>query len=377
MVSIKDRKILRQMFSHYDYVMTTAQLSKEKLYYRDIQRMLGAGLIEKVKRGYYHWTMGAGKGDVVIISRLFPDGILCMETALFYYGYSDRNPAEWNIATASELAEKFEVSVRTIYRDIDALSGAGIPIYAEAGRNGGIYLMNDFVMDKAVLTEEEKREILTALHSINSTSNIDNSQILQKLSAIFNVGSESWLEVDFSRWGNNGTDNAKFELLKSAVIQQKCVKITYANSYGTISERIIQPLKVLYKSMSWYLKAYCTEKQDYRIFKLTRIITLEMLSDTFDKKSFPELDEMSGQVYSTIVLRFAKEISYRVYDEFDNTQISTEENGDLIVSVEMPEDEWLIGYLLSFGTQVDIVEPAHLKDIVAKQAKSIYEKYKS
>ena len=238
-------------------------------------------------------------------------------------------------ATASELAEKFEVSVRTIYRDIDALSGAGIPIYAEAGRNGGIYLMNDFVMDKAVLTEEEKREILTALHSINSTSNIDNSQILQKLSAIFNVGSESWLEVDFSRWGNNGTDNTKFELLKSAVIQQRCVKITYANSYGTISERIIQPLKVLYKSMSWYLKAYCTEKQDYRIFKLTRIITLEVLADTFDKKSFPELDEMSGQVYSTIVLRFAKEISYRVYDEFDNTQISTEENGDLIVSVEM------------------------------------------
>lgn len=144
-----------------------------------------------------------------------------------------------------------------------------------------------------------------------------------------------------------------------------------------LSERIIQPLKVLYKSMSWYLKAYCTEKQDYRIFKLTRIITLEVLADTFDKKSFPELDEMSGQVYSTIVLRFAKEISYRVYDEFDNTQISTEENGDLIVSVEMPEDEWLIGYLLSFGTQVDIVEPAHLKDIVAKQAKSIYEKYKS
>lgn len=280
-------------------------------------------------------------------------------------------------ATASELAEKFEVSVRTIYRDIDTLSGAGIPIYAEAGRNGGIYLMNDFVMDKAVLTEEEKREILTALHSINSTSNIDNSQILQKLSAIFNVGSESWLEVDFSRWGNNGTDNTKFELLKSAVIQQRCAKITYANSYGTISERIIQPLKVLYKSMSWYLKAYCTEKQDYRIFKLTRIITLEVLADTFDKKSFPELDEMSGQVYSTIVLRFAKEISYRVYDEFDNTQISTEENGDLIVSVEMPEDEWLIGYLLSFGTQVDIVEPAHLKDIVAKQAKSIYEKYKS
>ncbi len=281
-------------------------------------------------------------------------------------------------ATAPELAEKFEVSVRTIYRDIDALSGAGVPIYAEAGRNGGIHLMNDFVLDKTVLSEEEKQEILTALQSINSMNNIGNNQTLQKLSAIFNMSSENWLEVDFSRWGNNGTDNEKFELLKSAVIHQKCVKITYANSYGTISERIIKPLKMSYKSMSWYLKAYCTEKQDYRIFKLTRIIDLEMLTDSFCKSYFPELDEDEtlGQAYNTIVLRFPKNISYRVYDEFDKTRVSKKENGDLIVSVEMPEDEWLIGYLLSFGTQVDIIEPAYLKDIVAEQAKKIYEKYK-
>ena len=85
-------------------------------------------------------------------------------------------------ATAPELAEKFEVSVRTIYRDIDALSGAGVPIYAEAGRNGGIRLMNDFVLDKAVLSEEEKQEILTALQSINSMNNIGSNQTLQKLS---------------------------------------------------------------------------------------------------------------------------------------------------------------------------------------------------
>ncbi len=281
--------------------------------------------------------------------------------------------------TAPELAEKFEVSVRTIYRDIDALSGAGVPIYAEAGRNGGIHLMNDFVLDKTVLSEEEKQEILTALQSINSMNNIGSNQTLQKLSAIFNMSSENWLEVDFSRWGNNGTDNEKFELLKSAVIHQKCVKITYANSCGTISERIIKPLKMSYKSMSWYLKAYCTEKQDYRIFKLTRIIDLEMLTDSFCKSYFPELDEDEtlGQAYNTIVLRFPKNISYRVYDEFDKTKVSKKENGDLIVSVEMPEDEWLIGYLLSFGTQVDIIEPAYLKDIVAEQAKKIYEKYKS
>lgn len=126
-------------------------------------------------------------------------------------------------ATAPELAEKFEVSVRTIYRDIDALSGAGIPVYTEAGRNGGIYLMNGFVLDKAVLSAEEKQEILTALQSINFIQNINNSQTLQKLSAIFNLSPDNWLEVDFSRWGNNVTDNRKFELLKSAVIHQKSV----------------------------------------------------------------------------------------------------------------------------------------------------------
>lgn len=280
-------------------------------------------------------------------------------------------------ATASELAEKFEVSVRTIYRDIDALSGAGIPVYAEAGRNGGIHLMKGFVLDKVVLSEEEKQEILAALQSINPVNNIGINQTLQKLSAIFNISTENWLEVDFSRWGNKGTGNKKFELLKSAVIHQKCVKITYANSYGTINERIVQPLKMLYKSMSWYLKAYCTEKQNYRIFKLARIIDLEVLTESFCKSSFPELNETLRDTYNTIVLRFPESMSYRVYDEFDKTQVSKERNGDLTVSVEMPEDEWLTGYLLSFGTQVDIIEPAYLKAIVAEQAQKIYEKYKS
>lgn len=280
-------------------------------------------------------------------------------------------------ATAPELAEKFEVSVRTIYRDLDALSGAGIPVYAEAGRNGGIHLMNDFVLNKAVFSSEEKQEILTALQSMNFTKNINSSQTLQKLSAVFHLHSENWLEVDFSRWGNKDTDNKKFELLKAAVIQQKCVKITYANSSGTMSERIVHPLILSYKSMSWYLKAFCTKKQEYRIFKLTRITDLEVLTDGFRRSSFPELDEPLCQTSHAIILRFPQDMAYRVYDEFDKTQVSRQDNGDLMVSVEMPEDDWLIGYLLSFGAQVDIIKPAYLKEIVAQQAKKIYEKYKS
>lgn len=279
-------------------------------------------------------------------------------------------------ATAPELAEAFEVSVRTIYRDIDALSEAGIPIYTETGRNGGIHLMKDFVLDQVVLSEEEKQGILTALQSINITQDIVESHTLQKLSALFQIPSENWLEVDFSGWGNRTFDNQKFALLKSAVINRKNVKICYANSYGRISERIVQPYKLAYKAKAWYLKAFCTEKQDWRTFKLNRILDLEVLEERFKYQDFPRITESFEETYPQITLRFPKEMAYRVYDEFDKTQIRQKADGDLLVTANMPEDAWLTGFLLSFGTQVEILSPAHLKEAVAEQAKLVYEKNK-
>ena len=117
--------------------------------------------------------------------------------------------------------------------------------------------MSDFVLDKAIFSEDEKQEILTALQSANAALNIDGSKTLQKISAMFQLNSDSWLEVDFSRWGNKESDNAKFELLKSAIINCRHVKIHYAGSYENISERTVQPLKLLYKANAWYLKAFC------------------------------------------------------------------------------------------------------------------------
>lgn len=280
-------------------------------------------------------------------------------------------------ATAPELAEKFEVSVRTIYRDIDSLSEAGIPVYTETGRNGGIHLMNSFVLDKAVLSESEKQEILAALQSLNAAQNVNHSDILSKLSAIFNVSSDDWLEVDFSRWGNKQYDNEKFELLKSAILHHKTIKITYAGSCEISSERKIQPLKLMYKSRAWYVKAYCTEKKEYRTFKLTRILDLKILEESFFNRSFPENQNLPQQEYRQITLRFPKEMAYRVYDEFDPMEVKQQKSGDLVVSARMPEDAWLIGFLLSFGTQVEVIEPVYLKNILAEQAQQIYEKNKS
>lgn len=280
-------------------------------------------------------------------------------------------------ATATELAERFEVSVRTIYRDIDSLSAAGIPIYAEAGRNGGIRLMTGFVLDQAVLSKEEKQEILSALQSINITQNMGESQTLQKLSALFALPSENWLEVDFSRWGDQKFDNEKFELLKKAVIRCKSVRIRYAGADGTERERTVQPHKLVYKSKAWYLRAFCMQKQEMRTFKLNRILDYEILEEDFVRRRIPVETDDAPIDCSLIKLRFPKEMAYRVYDEFDKTQITKEENGDLIASAAMPEGAWLTGFILSFGTQAEVLSPTHLREEIAKQAEMIVEKYKT
>ena len=280
-------------------------------------------------------------------------------------------------ATAPELADKFEVSPRTIYRDVESLSGAGIPIYAEQGRNGGIYLLHDFILDRAILSKKERQEILTIMESISATGYTSGRDILTKLSALFNVSTGNWLEVDFSRWGKSTCDNEKFEKLKIAVIQHNKIKIVYENTRSKRMERIVQPLKLSYKSKEWYLKAFCLKKQDFRIFKVNRILKLELLEETFVPTPFQEPKKTLQQTCQQIVLLFSKEIAYRVYDEFDETQIEYENNGDLIAYAKMPVDTWLIGYLLSFGTNVEVMEPKYLRTILAEQAQGIYEKNKT
>lgn len=278
--------------------------------------------------------------------------------------------------TAPALAGKLEVSQRTIYRDIEALSGAGIPVYTEPGRNGGICLMPGFTLDRTVLSESEKQDVLDAIQGMAATGYPSGKETLTKLSALFCVDTGNWLEVDFSRWGKSPGDHAKFETLKTAVTGRRQMKIVYENTNSQRSERIVEPLKLSYKSKEWYLKAFCLTRQDFRLFKLNRILELELLEQTFVPRPFPEIKDGAGQPGQRIVLRFAKEMGYRVYDEFDETQIEHQENGDFIACANMPVDAWLVGYLLSFGTGVEVIEPAYLREVLAKQAHKIYEKNK-
>ena len=278
-------------------------------------------------------------------------------------------------STAPELAEKLEVSIRTIYRDIDIISSVGVPIYVTTGRNGGIQIDDSFVLDRLILSDKEKEDIITALKSVSIVDD-RNCDTLSKLSAIFNTKNEDWLEVDFSRWGNKAQDNTMFQKLKEAIISRKMLCIVYANTRGEVIERVICPLKMVYKAKNWYIKSFCMNKSDFRIFKLTRIIQARDMEKNFSPMEFPQEKKETKVNYGNVILRFPQRMAYRIYDEFEVDEIHQDDNGDFIICAPMPIDEWLIGYLLSFGSKVCIIEPKYLKKIVYNEAKKICKRNK-
>lgn len=279
-------------------------------------------------------------------------------------------------ATAAELAEKLEVSVRTIYRDLDTLSGAGIPICTVQGKGGGISVLDGYVMNQTFLSKEEQQQLIMALQSLPAASQDINSLLL-KLGAIFQHSSTSWVQVDFSRWGNAKTDQQKFNLIKNAVLNRQCLSFRYFNAQGKNSIRKVKPARLLYKSNAWYLQAYCLQRNDYRTFKINRMDRILPLDEYFSEPLCPPLAESTKppSEYPLIRLTFKASAAYRVYDEFDMANIKVQENGDLIVSVHLPDDDWLYGYLLSFCGQADVLEPERVRIMLANKVRNMYLKY--
>lgn len=273
--------------------------------------------------------------------------------------------------TAKELAEHFEVSRRTILRDVETLSAAGIPIYTQQGKGGGISIMDHFVLNKAILSENEKDQILFALQSLAAVKNIDTETVLGKLQSFFGQTDTSWIEVDFSRWGRSDLDQGKFEVLKTAILGKRKITFCYFSSNGVESRRVVCPLKLVFKSKFWYLQAFCLKSQDYRTFKINRIVEVTETGESFADSSYtpPPIEASQQPVDSlaALVLTFSPRVAYRVYDEFDEGCIEMCDNGWLRVSVKLPENDWLYGFLRSFGRDIDIISPVYLKEKIESE----------
>lgn len=280
--------------------------------------------------------------------------------------------------TAPELARQFEVSVRTIYRDIDTLSANGIPVYCVQGKGGGISILDHYSIDKTILSDTEQNEVLMALQSIQATGQVNVENSISKLASLFHKNVDNWVEIDFSNWSQNDADKETFAIIRDSILNSTALSISYFSNKGVETRRIVEPYKLVYKGMQWYLYAFCQTRKDYRFFKLSRITHLSSLTDTFEKSNV----KSSSYTYQTsdssksinLVLRIDKSMAFRVYDEFKNAEIVLE-NDKFLIHAKMPKNEWLENYLLGFGNLLEVVEPKDFREEFCELIKKIYNKY--
>lgn len=277
--------------------------------------------------------------------------------------------------TAKQLADYFEVSVRTIYRDIELLSSLNVPIYMNKGKNGGISLLKDYKFDKTLLTEEDQNQILFALQSLEQLGG-NNSNVFSKMKLLFNKSYKNWIDVDFTIWGKSAIQNEIFSTIKKATIDMKKIEFTYYNSYGEKNKRLVEPLQICFKYNAWYVFAYDELKKDYRLFKITRMKDLKILDENF-MRNIPDREYYKEKKVKTIVitLEIDKEMSYRVYDEFEEDCVSIMKNGNYLVKVEYPVSDWIYGYILSFGEYAKVISPEEVKQVVKDKLEKCINNY--
>ncbi len=267
--------------------------------------------------------------------------------------------------TAPYLAEKFEVSRRTINRDIEDICKAGIPIVTSQGQNGGISIMEGYRMDKTLLTSSDMQAILAGLKSLDSVSGSKRYQQLMEKLAMGNssvLASNNHIMIDLASWYRSSLA-PKISVLQAAVEDRRKVEFNYYAPGGE-SSRSIEPYLLIFKWSSWYLWGYCCEKQDYRLFKLNRMTELKATEEQYEPRQIPVLDLSAERVYPLgidVEAVFEPDMKWRLVEEFGMESFTEQEDGRLKFSFGFADKENLFGWLLSFGDKVELIKPAELR----------------
>ena len=278
--------------------------------------------------------------------------------------------------TANELADKFEVSVRTIYRDIDSISSVGVPIFTTQGKGGGIKIDNEFILNKSLFDTNEKEQIIAALQGLEKTNEAYKSELITKLSALFKIKNSNWIEIDFISWGSNNVYQDLFNTLKTTIINKNIISFSYNSSKGEKINRKVKPIRLLFKEQDWYLYGFCLLRNDFRYFKLSRMKDLEVLATNYED-NFENIvlkREIKYENTVNIKLKFNKSVAFRVYDEF-NGAIEEDEKGNLYVEIKIPNNYKLYNYIFSFGSNVEILEPKEIRNQFKNMINEIAKKY--
>ena len=282
--------------------------------------------------------------------------------------------------TAPELAERFEVSRRTINRDIEALCKAGIPIQTAQGIGGGISIMEGYRMDRTILTSKDMQVILAGLRSLDSVSGSSYyGQLMEKIqagSSGFVSGRDSIL-IDLSSW-YKGTLAPKIEVIQDAIENRQYIKFKYFAPSGE-SKRTIEPYYIIYKWTSWYVYGWCLKRKDFRLFKLNRMDKVVMSKDTFECRNVPVPEISAGPIKpSNIILKalFEPDMKWRLVEEFGPECYEVAEDGRLLFVENYYDFENMVMWLLTFGDKVEVLEPPEAREKLREIAGSMGRMYK-
>ena len=291
--------------------------------------------------------------------------------------------------SAKELAEKFEVSIRTIYRDVDAINLAGIPIVSYPGNNGGFGILPNYKIDRQLLTLKDIQSVLSALKGINLA--FDNRELDTAIEKIHNLVPKEktdelnlhleQIAIDILPWGFTKKQKKLVKIIHEAIAECKLLSFKYRNYSNEFITRTIEPMTLIFKGYAWYLFGFCFVRNDYRLFRLSRIKEIKTLDKIFIRrnKSYYELSENNGNEppLVNLVMRFSKNARVRIEDYFDEDNLEFKEDDSIIVRVSWPLDEWIYSYILGFGSDVEVLEPDHIRKTIKEKAKKILNYYET
>lgn len=283
-------------------------------------------------------------------------------------------------ATAPELAKRFEVSRRTINRDIEALCKAGIPIMTTQGTGGGISIMDGYRMDRTILTSKDMQMILTGLRSLDSVSGSRYyGQLMEKIqagSSEFISGKESML-IDLSSW-YKGSLAPKIEVIQDAIENRHLLEFKYYAPTGE-SNRTIEPYYLVFQWSSWYVWGWCSDREDYRLFKLNRMDRVAGAEQGFVCRNVPMPDLSSEKIFPggiKVKALFTPDMKWRLVEEFGPHCFIEADDGRLLFSADYTDMENLVTWLMTFGAKAEVMEPKEAREMIRRNAEEILQIYR-
>lgn len=287
------------------------------------------------------------------------------------------------MVTGKELAEHFEVSLRTIYRDIEKLGEAGIPIASMGGKGGGYYIMENYNVDNLFLKKDEASTFMAIMNNLNFLfgKNAQFNAMVLKIENTYNREKNTdKLSINMSHFSMENELKEYLFLMNQAIEENKLMVFDYCNRQMEYSERIVEPVQIAFSSGQWYLVGFCRYRDDYRRFKLVRIRNLRMGED-FEKRdiSKAEIEEIFEESYRkssiSITLKFSNRMGKQLTEYFQEENIQQTEDNQYIVVDHFPYEEGLLKYILSFGKECEIIEPLYLRDKLREYVKELLHLY--